>query len=144
MRLMASVIRRWTLVRARSAVDPARRAWPPRPIARASSLFKESSSPFALARRTEPNQLATALGDAGFSDVRAEVVAAPLRLSCADECVRFEKESFGALHQMLSGLDEAARDAAWTEIAASLKQFEGANGFEGPCELVVAAGTKVG
>jgi SAM-dependent methyltransferase len=97
--------------------------------------------PFCLGA---PNQLAATLADAGFSDVQAETVAAPLRLSAADECVRFEKESFGALHQMLSGLDDAGREAAWTEIASSLKQFEKNGAFEGPCELVVAVGTKVG
>ena len=30
------------------------------------------------------------------------------------DCVRFERESFGALHQMLAKLDVAGRDAAWT------------------------------
>jgi hypothetical protein len=43
---------------------------------------------------------------------------------------------------MLSALDEAGREAAWHEIEQELKAFEGRNGFEGPCELVVAVGTK--
>ena len=38
---------------------------------------------------------------AGFRDVTVEAVPAPLRLPSAAECVRFERESFGALHQML-------------------------------------------
>lgn len=37
---------------------------------------------------------------------------------------------------MLSGLDEAQREAAWTEIEHELRKFEG------PCELVVGSGTK--
>jgi hypothetical protein len=69
-------------------------------------------------------------------------VPAPLRLASAAECVRFERESFGALHQILAGLDETGREAAWTEIAETLAQFEGSSGFEGPCEMLVAAGTK--
>jgi hypothetical protein len=56
--------------------------------------------------------------------------------------VRFEKESFGALHQMLAGLDEAGGEAAWAEIADALRAFETAEGFSGPCEMVVGAGTK--
>ncbi len=56
--------------------------------------------------------------------------------------MRFERESFGALHQMLSGLDEAAREEAWREIHEELARFEGPGGFEGPCELIVAAGSK--
>ena len=43
---------------------------------------------------------------------------------------------------MLSGLDEAGREAAWVEIEHELKAFERPSGFEGPCELVVAVGTK--
>jgi hypothetical protein len=40
---------------------------------------------------------------------------------------------------MLAGLDEAGRAAAWDEIAAALSHFEGADGFVGPCELLVVA-----
>ena len=43
---------------------------------------------------------------AGFRDVTVDVVESPVRMATAAECVRFEKESFGALHQMLSGLPE--------------------------------------
>jgi hypothetical protein len=85
--------------------------------------------------------LARLFEDAGLRDVEARVVPAPLRMANAEECVRFERESFGALHQMLSGLDEDGRRAAWDEIAGSLRQFDGPAGFEGPCELVVAVGT---
>ena len=71
-------------------------------------------------------------------------MAAPLRMASAAECLRFEKESFGALHQMLSGLDQAGRDAAWAEIDEQLRQFERDGAFEGPCELVVGTGVKQG
>ena len=86
--------------------------------------------------------LAAALRGAGFRDVEARVVTAPLRLTSAAECVRFERESFGALHQMLAGLDETGRQDAWAEIDRELRRFEGPDGFVGECELVVAAGTR--
>jgi ubiquinone/menaquinone biosynthesis C-methylase UbiE len=86
--------------------------------------------------------LAAAYEQAGFRDVEVRVVPATLRLPSAAECVRFERESFGALHQMLVGLDQPARDEVWDEIERELGRFEGPDGFEGPCELVVAAGTK--
>jgi SAM-dependent methyltransferase len=95
--------------------------------------------PFSLGA---PGVLETALGEAGFEDVDVRRVDAPLRLSSAAECVRFERESFGALHQMLAGLDATAREAAWTEIADRLRRFEGPEGFVGPCELLVAAGRR--
>ena len=41
---------------------------------------------------------------AGFRDVTVDVVESPVRMATAADCVRFEQESFGALHQMLSGL----------------------------------------
>jgi SAM-dependent methyltransferase len=95
--------------------------------------------PFSLGA---PGVLEEALRLAGFRDVRAEVVAAPLRMARAEDCVRFERESFGALHQMLSSLDEGGRREAWDEIARGLREFQGPSGFVGPCELVVAVGTK--
>jgi len=86
--------------------------------------------------------LEDAFRKAGFREVASRLVAAPVRMTSAAECVRFEKESFGAPHQMLAGLDEAGGDAAWREIAQELAAFEGKEGFEGPCKMVVAAGVK--
>jgi len=79
---------------------------------------------------------------AGFRDIETRVIACPLRMSSASECVQFERESFGALHQMLAGLPEPERQAAWDEIEQEMRQFEGPGGFEGPGELIVGAGTR--
>ena len=95
--------------------------------------------PFSLGG---PGVLAQALADAGFDDITEQRVAAPLRLPSAAECVRFERESFGALHQMLSGLDDAAQDTVWREIGQALARFEDEDGFTGPCELVIASGRR--
>jgi SAM-dependent methyltransferase len=86
--------------------------------------------------------LAAELTAAGFSDVEIREVDAPLRLPSAADCLRFERESFGALQQMLSGLAEPEREAAWAEVGEALKQFEGPDGFSGPCRLLVGAGTR--
>jgi len=94
--------------------------------------------PFSLAG----DALAEALSGVGFREVQVETIEAPLRLASAADCVRFEQESFGALHQMLAGLDDAGREAAWAEIGAELGSFEGPEGFEGPCELLVGVGVK--
>jgi SAM-dependent methyltransferase len=95
--------------------------------------------PFSLGN---PGLLEEAFRAAGFNHVESRLVPAPVRLRSAAECVRFEKESFGALHQMLSGLDAAGREAAWAEIEQELRAYEDASGFEGPCEMVVAVGVK--
>ncbi len=93
--------------------------------------------PFSLGG---PGAIEDAYRRAGFRDVEVKLLGAPLRIASASECVRFEKESFGALHQMLSGLDETGREAAWAEIAEEMRQFERDGRFEGQCELVVASG----
>jgi SAM-dependent methyltransferase len=93
--------------------------------------------PFSLGR---PGVLEQALTAAGFDEVSVEAVNAPLRLPSAADCVRFERESFGALHQMLVGVPAAERQSVWDEIRDTLAPFEGDGGFVGPCELLVASG----
>jgi SAM-dependent methyltransferase len=96
--------------------------------------------PFSLG---QPGVLKAAFEQAGFGDVRAQVVAAPVRLASASELVRFARESWGALHQMMAGLSAAEQEAAWAEMEQQLKQFDSADGFAAPCELVIGVGTKM-
>jgi SAM-dependent methyltransferase len=95
--------------------------------------------PFSLG---QPGVIEAAFEQAGLRNVSARKISADLIMASAAECLRFEKESFGALHQMLSGLDERAKSEAWAEIEEALRSFEGPSGFAGPCTLVVAAGQK--
>lgn len=83
-----------------------------------------------------------AFTQAGFINVKSVLVNSPLLLPAAKDCVQFEKESFGALHQMMSGLTEREKESVWEEIEQELKKFETENGFTGPCEMVVAVGEK--
>jgi len=89
-----------------------------------------------------PGVLEAAYEAAGLADVEVRTVEAPVRFSSAAQCVRFERESFGALHAMLAGVPEDDRDPVWAEIEEALTQFEGPDGFVGPCELLVGAATK--
>ena len=95
--------------------------------------------PFSLG---EPGVIENAYERAGFGAVETRRMAAPLRLGSAAECLRFEQESFGALHQMLAGLSDDARADAWAEIEQALGRFQRRGGFEAPCELIVASGTR--
>jgi len=83
-----------------------------------------------------------AFKQAGFTNVKSQVVNAPVNMPTAKDCVQFEYESFAALHQMLGGLSEDEKKAAWEEIQYELSKFEDKNGFSGPCELVVGVGQK--
>jgi SAM-dependent methyltransferase len=95
--------------------------------------------PFSLGT---PGAAEETLTRAGFRDVTVEVVPSPVRMPSAAECLRFERESFGALHQMLAGLRPAEREEAWAEVGEALKRFEGPDGFTGPCEMLVVSATK--
>ena len=95
--------------------------------------------PFSLGA---PGVAEAAYERAGLVDVTLTAVPSPVRLASAAECVRFERDSFGALHQMLSGVTDDERAAAWREIEETLQQFEGPDGFTGPCEMLVGSGTR--
>lgn len=97
--------------------------------------------PFSLGT---PEVLHDVLIEAGFVDVEVRRVLSPLRLPTTADYVLFARESFGALHTMMSGLDEDARDRTWARIAAELTQFEGPDGFVGPCEMLVVGAVNPG
>ena len=95
--------------------------------------------PFSLGA---PGALAAALERAGFRDARVVAVDSPVELPSAAECVRFERESFGALHQMMAALSDEERADTWREIEEALGRFQGAGAFRGPCEMLVGAARK--
>ncbi|HYB14584.1 MAG TPA: hypothetical protein VEF71_03825, partial [Streptosporangiaceae bacterium] len=77
--------------------------------------------PFSLG---VPGILEAALTAAGFRKVTVDTVPAPLRLPSAAECVRFERESFGALHPMLASVPSGDRDEVWADIERELALFQ--------------------
>jgi len=85
--------------------------------------------------------LEAAFAKAGLRDIEVRRVPSPVRLPSAAECVRFERESFGALHQMMVGLSETERAQAWQAIEEALRAFETGEGFVGPCEMLVGVGS---
>lgn len=87
-----------------------------------------------------PGVLEDLLTQAGFRDVTVEALDAPLRLTSAAECLRFERESFGALHQMLAGVPVDEHEDVWDEVHQVLRQYQADDGFVGPCELLVGSG----
>jgi SAM-dependent methyltransferase len=95
--------------------------------------------PFSLG---SPGVAEGAFEEAGLVDVTVTKVVSPVRMATAAECVRFERESFGALHQMLANVSDDERAAAWQEIEETLGQFEEPDGFLGPCEMLVVSGRK--
>ena len=101
-----------------------------------ASPVQGQPGPFSLG---ESRMLKGAYLRAGFRDPVVRTIDAPLRMRSAEECVRFECESFGALRQMMAGLSETERAAIWQEITEALRTFEGADGFIAPCQLLIGA-----
>ncbi len=85
--------------------------------------------------------LEAALSKAGLRHIEVRKVPSPIILPSAAECVRFQRESFGALHQMMVGLSEVERAQTWKAIEDELRQYETQDGFVGPCEMLVGAGS---
>lgn len=94
--------------------------------------------PFSLGA---PGVLEKALTSAGFTDVEVAKVPSPVRLPSAKDCVQFQRESFGALHQMMVSLSPDEREDTWREVEEASTEFEGPDGFVGPCTMLVGAGT---
>ena len=95
--------------------------------------------PFSLGA---PGVLEETLREGGFRDVKTRLVSAPVRMASGVECLRWRQETSGTLQQMLAGLDDSKRQDIWKEIGLEFKNFEGTDGFESPCELLVAVGMK--
>ena len=101
------------LQRAGGTHPPARRT-PGAPAPRSARSRPFSSAPLRRAgRRLSPPRASAPCGGAS---ARRPVAGCPT----AGDCLRLEQESFGALHQMLAGLDDAGRAAAWDEVATAL------------------------
>lgn len=95
--------------------------------------------PFSLGA---PGVIENLFENAGLSAVEVVEIDAPVILPSAQDCLRFEQESFGALHQMLGKLDDQAKQAAWDEVETALQAFENTKGFSGPCTMIAAVGRK--
>ncbi|HEY5769662.1 MAG TPA: methyltransferase domain-containing protein [Terrimicrobium sp.] len=86
--------------------------------------------------------LEDALRQADFQSIQIHRLSAPLRMASAAECIRFERESFGAFNQVMAHLPREEREAICDEVEVAMQVFEGPEGFQAPCEALLAVGTK--
>ena len=71
--------------------------------------------------------------------MQEQIVEAPLQFASAEECVRWRREASGTMQHMLSGLDDEAKEKIWAEVVDAMRQFESADGFKSPCELLICS-----
>jgi SAM-dependent methyltransferase len=79
---------------------------------------------------------------AGLTRVATTRLPAPFRLPSVSQYLDFVRTSASPVLQILSGLDDRARAAAWAEIEDRLGAFGTRAGWEGPNELLLTAGQR--
>jgi hypothetical protein len=89
----------------------------------------------------DPATLADAYWRAGFREVEVRTVPFAYRFPSLADALRNLEEAQPLLVQLLAELSEADRAAAWAEIERTLRPFVGRDGFAGPSEALIAAGT---
>jgi SAM-dependent methyltransferase len=78
----------------------------------------------------------------GLHDVSVCPMAIQRKFPSLAEAVKSMKGAFAFLQDLLANLNGADQERAWKEIEQDMKQFENANGFEAPGEILIAVGTK--
>lgn len=79
---------------------------------------------------------------AGFRSVATTRIEAPFRLPTTADYLAFVRDAAGPVLQILAPLDDAARSAAWADMAAQLDVYQAADGWVGPNTLLLTAGQK--
>jgi ubiquinone/menaquinone biosynthesis C-methylase UbiE len=94
---------------------------------------------FSLGR---PGVIDALFRQAGFVEVQTTTLPAPITLPSAGHYVDFIRTSAGPIRDMIGPLDAPARQAAWDDMAQRLACFDTRDGWEGPNELLLTAGTR--
>ncbi|MBX6330071.1 MAG: class I SAM-dependent methyltransferase [Pseudolabrys sp.] len=101
---------------------------------------RDPYQPGGLLSLGKPGLIDELFRKAGFSRVATTKVMAPFRLPSVKDYLEFIRTSAGPILQILSRLDDAARNAAWAEIEQKLSAFNTSSGWEGPNELLLTIG----
>jgi SAM-dependent methyltransferase len=89
----------------------------------------------------DPATLRDAFQRGGFRDVGVRPVPFVYRFPSLADALRNLEEAQPLLTKLLDELTETDRAIAWAEIERTLQPFAGPDGFAGPSEALVAAGT---
>jgi SAM-dependent methyltransferase len=89
----------------------------------------------------QPGLLEETLAAVGFTDILVRAVPANRHASSVDEMMATMRSGSGA-SETVNLLPESEREAAWQEIAAGLRRFEGPQGIDVPGELLAGVGRK--
>ena len=103
---------------------------------------RDPFQPGGLLSLGKPGLLENLFVQAGLGDVSSSRIAAPFRLPSASDYLDFVRTSASPIVQILGQLVSSAQAAAWDAMQARLGAFQTPDGWEGPNELLLVAGTK--
>jgi SAM-dependent methyltransferase len=95
--------------------------------------------PGGLLSLGKPGLIDALFREAGFRDVATTKVSAPFTLPSAQAYLRFVRSSASPIQQLLAGLSDAKRDAAWLAMEERLRVFDSGSEWHGPNELLLTA-----
>jgi hypothetical protein len=81
------------------------------------------------------------LVEGGFSEVVIHALELPMRMTSAEECVRYLQATSPTLKELTSLLSQDEIKAVWKEVQEALAIYEGEKGFEVIHNVIVAAGS---
>jgi ubiquinone/menaquinone biosynthesis C-methylase UbiE len=100
---------------------------------------RQPFQPGGLLSLGQPGFIDGLFEQAGFREVATTAMEAPFALPSARHYLDFVRASASPIQQILSRLDGAAQEAAWSEMEARLRAFDTADGWVGPNELLLTA-----
>ena len=112
----------------------------PHAIARRVGRLTSPSELFGEFRLSGPRVLEDAYSRAGFHDVAVHEIPTRRTFPSVTEAVEYAKAL--PVRELMGQLSESEQRQAWAEIEVALRQFEGPHGYESPCMLLIAVGTK--
>jgi len=112
----------------------------PHAIARRVGRLTSPSELFGEFRLSGPGVLEDAYSRAGFQDVAVHQIPTRRTFPSVTEAVEYAKAL--PVRELMGRLSESEQRQAWAEIEVALRQFEGPHGYESPCMLLIAVGTK--
>jgi len=103
---------------------------------------RDPFQPGGLVSLGKPGLMDDLMHQAGFRSVATTRMEVAFRLPTTVDYLSFVKDSAGPILQILAPLEDAARAAAWKDIATQLDVYQTANGWIGPNTLLLTAGQK--
>jgi SAM-dependent methyltransferase len=98
--------------------------------------------PGGLLSLGQPGHIDALFRSAGFKDVATTAIDAAFRLPSVDHYLAFVRSSASPILQILSRLEAAAAEAAWSEMRERLAAFATQDEWQGPNELLLTAGCR--